>query len=306
MKRSFSPKARSEAIEKSWANLDWASMFAAVIYPTIGVIGLIVAITVGLAFEQLTLKWWYIAPVLATFAITLVICNWGIGVLHRVWQHKAGELGRIANAITAINCVVAMQGTFRDWVNYHSQHHRLSDKPGDPHNPHESKFWAWIGWIIWRDKHDLARPLAMWLKENKTVTATDKHYYLLSYIIHLWIPAAIYLATFLLGGSLLLVFLLHATAITARAVQFHATTLGVNVFGHLETPGWLDWLLAILTGGEAIHDHHHEFPDSILHLPRKGVINRLVDYNGTLLLLFSKLGWAKNLKIAPQFEANPA
>ena len=47
-----------------------------------------------------------------------------------------------------------MQGEIKDWVNYHSQHHRLSDKPGDPHNPHESKAWAWIGWLIWREVPD--------------------------------------------------------------------------------------------------------------------------------------------------------
>ena len=55
------------------------------------------------------------------------------------------------------------------------------------------------------------------------------------------------------------------------------------------------------TGGEALHDHHHEFPRSALHLPRKGFWNRIVDYNGTMLLIMHRLGLAKNLQIAPQF-----
>ncbi len=295
------PKPRSEAIEKSWANLDWPSVFAAIIYPSLGVLGIVGAVIAGLAFPSLHFAWWYLLAAFAVGVVSLVICNLGIGVLHRIWQHKAGELRPPAQILTALNCVIAMQGKLSDWVNYHSQHHRLSDKPGDPHNPHEGKFWAWIGWLLWRDENDLKRPMAMWLRENPAVGAHDRHYLLMSFIVHLVIPAAIYALVWALGGSLLLTFLLHASAVTARGVQFHATTLGVNVFGHLKTPAWLDWTLALLTGGEAIHDHHHEYPASALHLPRKGLINRVLDYNGTALLVLEKMKLATNLKIAPQF-----
>ncbi|MEO1038794.1 MAG: acyl-CoA desaturase [Pseudomonadota bacterium] len=295
------PVPRSEIIEKSWRNLDWPSVFAAVIYPVLGVLGILGAIIAGLVFADVTFHAWYLALALLVGAATLVICNFGIGVLHRVWQHKAGELRWPAQIITALNCVIAMQGKLKDWVNYHSQHHRLSDKPGDPHNPHESKFWAWIGWLLWRDDNDLRRPMAMWLRENTGVQLVDRYYLSMTLLVHLLAPALIYLTVWALGGSLVLTVLLHASAVTARGVQFHATTLGVNVAGHLKTPAWLDWLLALLTGGEAIHDHHHDYPASALHLPRKGLIHRLVDYNGTLLLVFEKLRWAKDLKIAPQF-----
>ncbi|MFW6412574.1 MAG: acyl-CoA desaturase [Oceanicaulis sp.] len=295
------PLPRSHAIPKSWKTLDWASVFAAIIYPALGVFGLIAAFGLGLALDSLTLHWWYVPLALLVGAITLVICNMGIGVLHRIWQHKAGELKPPAQIITALNCVVAMQGKLKDWVNYHSQHHRLSDRPGDPHNPHEGKLWAWMGWLIWRDPNDLKRPMAMWLKESPTVVILDRHYSLLSLTVHLLVPAAIYALVWAFGGSLLLTFILHASAVTARAVQFHATILGVNVFGHLKTPAWVDWLLAVLTGGEAFHDHHHDEPASALHLPRRGLLNRLVDYNGTALLIFEKLRWARDLKIAPRF-----
>jgi stearoyl-CoA desaturase (delta-9 desaturase) len=296
-----SPLPRSQSIEKSWSNLDWSSVFAAIIYPSLGVLGVVAAVVLGLALPGLTFHWWYAVIALVVGAAVLAICNMGIGVLHRIWQHRAGELKWPAQAITVVNCVIAMQGQLKDWVNYHSQHHRLSDKPGDPHNPHESKFWAWIGWLLWRDQNDLQRPAAMWIRDNGFVKFVDRHYSWMSLAIHLILPAAAYALVIALGGSVLLTFLIHAAAVTARGVQFHATTLGVNVFGHLKTPAWLDWTLALLTGGEAIHDHHHEHPSSALHLPRKGLINRLVDYNGTALLVFEKLRWATDLKIAPQF-----
>ncbi|PWE18306.1 acyl-CoA desaturase [Marinicauda salina] len=297
------PTPRSQSIEKTWRNLDWPSVFAAIIYPALGVLGVIAALALGLAHPGLAFHWWYVPLALAAGSVTLVVCNLGIGVLHRIWQHRAGELRWPAQLITAVNCVVAMQGQLKDWVNYHSQHHRLSDKPGDPHNPHESKFWAWIGWLLWRDENDLKRPLAMWLRNVPGVRFVDRHYNWMALTVHLIIPAAIYAAVIALGGSVLLTFLLHASAVTARGIQFHATTLGVNVVGHLRAPAWLRWLLAVLTGGEAIHGHHHEYPTSALHLPRKGLINRLVDYNGTMLLILAKLRLARDLKIAPQFQA---
>jgi stearoyl-CoA desaturase (delta-9 desaturase) len=296
------PPPRSVAIVKSWKTLDWASLFAAIIYPSLGVLGLIGATALGLALESLTLQWWYAFAALFAGAVTLVICNMGIGVLHRIWHHKAGELRWPGQLVTAMNCVVAMQGKMKDWVNYHSQHHRLSDRAGDPHNPAEGKLWAWMGWLLFRDPNDLERPTALWLRDSLTIKILDRHYSLLTLVVHLLAPAAVYALVWALGGSLILTFMIHAACVTARGVQFHATILGVNVFGHLKTPIWFDYILAVLSGGEAFHDHHHDEPVSALHLPRRGLINRLVDYNGTTLLIFEKLRWASNLKIASQFD----
>ena len=294
--------ARSEAILKSWKTLNWASMFSAFIYPGLGLLLLSIMLTLGLALEQLTLHWWYAPIAIATVGASIVVCNQGIGPLHRIWQHRAGEVKWPAQIIIMVNCIIAMQGSLKDWVNYHSQHHRFADKAGDPHNPNESKFWAWVGWILWRDENDTKRPMPMWLKDNPVVNFADRFHITLSLVMHLFVPAAIYLIVALLGGSLILTALLHACVVIGRGIQFHATTLGVNVFGHMKTPLWFDYILALLTGGEALHDHHHEFPRSALHLPRKGLWNRIVDYNGTFLLVLHKLGLAKDLEIAPQFN----
>jgi stearoyl-CoA desaturase (delta-9 desaturase) len=216
-------------------------------------------------------------------------------------QHKAGELKAPAQIITMLNLMIAMQGNVKDWINYHSQHHRFADKPGDPHNPFESKRWAWIGWIIFRDAKDMTRPFPMWIKKHPIITWMDGFYNELSIVLHLAVPALIYGIVWASGGSLVLTAILHASFIIGRAIQFHATVYGINVLGHLKTPVWADHVIGLLTGGEAFHDHHHDEPQSALHRPRKGLWNRIVDYNGTILLVYEKLGWVKNLKIAPQF-----
>ena len=216
-------------------------------------------------------------------------------------QHRAGRLSTPAQIITMVNLMIAMQGSVREWVNYHSQHHRFADQAGDPHNPFESKTWAWVGWILFRDERDSRRPMALWLKDSPVIVWMDRFYNEISILIHFVIPALIYLTVWLMGGSLILTGILHGSFVIGRAMQFHATNYGINVLGHLKTPKWADYIMALLTGGEAFHDHHHDEPQSALHLPRKGFWNRVFDYNGTLLLIYEKLGWLKDTKISPRF-----
>lgn len=292
---------RSLAIPKTWKTFNFASFFSAFLYPVLGLAMLITMIVLGLTLSGLTLRWYYLPLGIGVVLLSIFVCNAGIGPLHRIMQHRAGELKAPGQVITMINLMIAMQGTVRDWVNYHSQHHRFSDKPGDPHNPFESKRWAWVGWILWRDTKDMARPMALWLKQHPIIVWMDEFYNSISLVLHLLIPAVIYLIVWATGGSLVLTAICHACFVIGRAIQFHATTYGINVLGHLKTPVWADHLIGLLTGGEAFHDHHHDQPVSALHRPRKGVWNRIVDYNGTMLLIYEKLGWVKNLKIAPQF-----
>lgn len=292
---------RSAAIPKTWKTFDFGSLFSAFLYPALGLGVLITMVVLGLALEQIALSWWYAPLGLGVVALSIVVCNMGIGPLHRIMQHKAGELHWPGQLLTMVNLIIAMQGSVKDWVNYHSQHHRFADGPGDPHNPFESKRWAWVGWILWRDPKDGARPMALWLKKHPVITWIDRFYNEISVVVHLGVPALIYGIVWAAGGDLVLTAIIHACFVIGRAIQFHATTYGINVLGHLKTPAWADHLIGLLTGGEAFHDHHHDEPRSALHRPRKGVWNRIVDYNGTMLLAYEKLGLVKNLRIAPQF-----
>lgn len=294
-------KPRSVAIPKNWSTFDFASFFSAILYPVLGLTLLTVIVLLGALLSGLTLRWYYLPLGLGIVALTIFICNAGIGPLHRILQHKAGELKAPAQVLTMLNLMIAMQGNVKDWINYHSQHHRFSDKPGDPHNPFESKRWAWVGWILFRDAKDLMRPIPLWIKAQPIVVWMDRFYNSLSLVLHLVIPAVIYLIVWASGGSLVLTAICHACFVIGRAIQFHATVYGINVLGHLKTPKWADHVIGLLTGGEAFHDHHHDEPQSALHRPRKGLWNRIVDYNGTMLLFYEKIGWVQNLKIAPRF-----
>ena len=118
---------RSIAIPKTWQTFNFASFFSAILYPVLGVAVLATAIILGLALSGVTLRWYYLPLGLAIVAFSIFVCNAGIGPLHRVLQHKAGELRAPGQILTMINLMIAMQGNVKDWVNYHSQHHRFSE-----------------------------------------------------------------------------------------------------------------------------------------------------------------------------------
>ena len=122
---------RSIAIPKNWKTFNFASFFSAIGYPVLGVALFVTMVLLGIFLSHLTFHWWYLLIAFAVTAFTIFVCNAGIGPLHRILQHRAGELAVPGQVLTMINLVIAMQGNVKDWVNYHSQHHRFSDAPGD-------------------------------------------------------------------------------------------------------------------------------------------------------------------------------
>ena len=71
----------------------------------------------------------------------------------------------MAQVLAMINLMIAMQGRVRDWVNYHSQHHRLPTSRAD-RTIRRSKRWAWVGWILFRDKRGHRARLAALAEET--------------------------------------------------------------------------------------------------------------------------------------------
>ena len=109
--------ARSLAIPKSWKTIDMPSLFSAFIYPALGIALLTTMVVLGFALTQIELKLWYLPLSLGVIAFTIFICNAGIGPLHRLMQHRAGEMRWPAQVLTMVNLMIAMQGNVKDWVN---------------------------------------------------------------------------------------------------------------------------------------------------------------------------------------------
>lgn len=144
------------------------------------------------------------------------------------------------------------------WVAIHINHHRKSDKPGDPHSP----VYKGIRIFALNYEHEVdanTKWRMRWLVTNKFQQFLHRYYFL--------VIAAWSLFLFAVGGFYLMVFLHWAPAMVTVIMSNV-----VNYIGH--KPNWLggfrrymladqstnNWLWAIPTWGEAWHNNHHRHP----------------------------------------------
>jgi stearoyl-CoA desaturase (delta-9 desaturase) len=218
---------------------------------------------------------------LLVLAITYLMTGMGITVgYHRLFTHRSFETGRALRAVFAVLGSMAVEGPLVDWVSTHRQHHRFSDRSGDPHSPHAERGPGWsgalrglghahVGWMF-RGK-DMANPR----RYAKDLLA-DRDLRLISRAFPLWVLAGLALPFGLgvaLTGSLLggLTGLLWGGAV--RIFLLHHATFSINSLCHFfgrrafatgDESRNLGWL-APLTFGEAWHNNHHAFPTSARH-----------------------------------------
>ena len=100
-----------------------------------------------LAFAALFMFTWkgFIAfAVLWFFAI-----NVGIGMgYHRLLTHRGYRTPKWLEYFLALCGTLSLEGGPIAWVATHRIHHQLTDRPGDPHTPHDGGWWSHAGWIM--------------------------------------------------------------------------------------------------------------------------------------------------------------
>ena len=214
--------------------------------PYIQIVSTIVALLVLLFDFSMT------GFLLSILMYVLIGC-FGISIgYHRYLSHKSFKLKyKWSEWILLWLGCLAGTGSPIGWVAVHREHHRKSDRPGDPHSPHTigaksliAKYeYTWDKWPI-RD-----------LIVDKTHRFVHDNYFLL---LLLW------------GGALSLVFgitLAIYLFIIPMCLSIWASTISNYVnhkFGYLsyDTPDKSRnlWATAYITFGEGWHNNHHARP----------------------------------------------
>lgn len=224
--------------------------------------------------------------------LQLLVCGVGIDVgYHRLLAHRSFQVPRWLEYLAVTCGALALQGDPIEWVAIHRQHHRSTDRPGDPHNAGRSFFHAHMGWI--RDDY-FPHVGEERLRKICPDLWRDSYYQ----AIHRF-PLAFVAAYFLVlyaawGGEGLL------WGVTVRYLLGNHLTWGVNSFGHRF--GWrayqtgdlstnCTWL-ALLTTGEGYHNNHHAFPSSA----RYGLAWWQVDLGWWLIQAWAAVGLAWGVK----------
>jgi stearoyl-CoA desaturase (delta-9 desaturase) len=197
---------------------------------------------------------------------------------HRYFTHRAFQTHRAVEAILAIFGSMAFEGPVLKWVANHRCHHKHSDRPGDPHSPHEhgegvvnmlKGMWhAHVGWIFNPDPENQAQyvpdlssdRLLRWISQSWTVWAA------LGLVLPAFIGGIITLTWqgavlgFLWGG-LARVFLVHHVTWSVNSVCHIWGSRPFRSHDHSRN----NFIFGVLALGEGWHNNHHAFPTSARH-----------------------------------------
>ncbi|HEV3309481.1 MAG TPA: acyl-CoA desaturase [Chloroflexota bacterium] len=198
---------------------------------------------------------------LVLLATMYFLTGFGITVgFHRFATHRSFKTSRPVEFVLLALGTMAVEGQVLQWVATHSKHHRLSDKPGDPHSPLEVLFHAHIGWmldnktkgVVERDaKHQLNDPVAVFIHRT----------FLVWIVLGLVIPFLVDGWRGLVWGGLVRIFLTHHTTWSVNSIchQF-----GRRAFDTADESR-NEWVVGLVGLGEGWHNNHHAFPESAYH-----------------------------------------
>ena len=222
-----------------------------------------------------------------------VCIGWGIGMgYHRLHTHRSYTVPKPIEYFFAVCGALTLQGGPIFWTAIHRIHHQHSDKPGDPHTPHDGKWWSHILWTIFGEELNASTEVT---GKYAPDLMKDRFYRVLN-SWH-WVPLVVLgLALLAIGG---LGWLLWGVFLRV-VVGLHSTWL-VNSATHLwgtrrfETSddSQNSWWVALVTFGEGWHNNHHAYPTSARH----GMVWRELDLTWLQIRMLGKLGLAWDIRV---------
>jgi stearoyl-CoA desaturase (delta-9 desaturase) len=200
------------------------------------------------------------------------VATWATSVyLHRGLSHKALELHPLPRFAFRALIWMTVGIKPREWVAVHRKHHAYTDVEGDPHSP------VLLGWVrveltnaalyrkVARDPEQVARYAKDLPRDRWDRVLFD----------HGWLGLAFGI------GLLVVVFnpIIAVVAAVTHTAAYLLMNAAVNSIGHTfgrrpyeNSATNLQWL-AWLTGGEGLHNNHHEAPTSARFAHRRGEID---------------------------------
>jgi stearoyl-CoA desaturase (Delta-9 desaturase) len=239
--------------------------------------------------------------VLAAVILYWMAVGWGISLgYHRLHTHRSYRLPRALEYFLAFCGTLSLEGGPIFWVATHRIHHQFSDKPGDPHSPHDGAWWSHIGWLLMGEsKHNNTKLMAKYAPD----LARDPFYARLN--TYHWVPIiAVTGLLYAIGG---LPMVLWATCF--RLVFGLHATWAVNSITHMwggrrfatRDDSRNNMLVALVTFGEGWHNNHHAHPTSARH----GLTWWEIDFSWMQLSVLKWLGIARGVKVAKVETALP-
>jgi stearoyl-CoA desaturase (delta-9 desaturase) len=206
-----------------------------------------------------------IAAVIAAFLVTQVAILTTTVYLHRALAHRAMTV----RSVVALPCRFIIWITTgmrpREWIAVHRKHHAATDTPEDPHSPAVVGFWRVQLGNVGLYKRAAADELNL-RKYARDLPADRLDRLAFDYslvglslgisilVVVMWALGFGLTVGFLAAGTHAVMYLLLAGAINAVGHQFGKQPYD-NSATNMQS-------LALITGGEGLHNNHHAAPTS--------------------------------------------
>jgi stearoyl-CoA desaturase (Delta-9 desaturase) len=287
------PRIRRSAAQR-------AQLAATMLIVTLPLAGVVVAATALLgAVSWLDLVLLVVFYTVSCFGVT-------VGY-HRLFTHRSFTAVPGLRLVLALAGGLAFEGGPIGWVANHRRHHAFSDRPGDPHSPHQYGGGLWgqlrgfghahMGWLFGTDTTSVTQ-YAPDLEADRTLRVLDRAFpascavslglpMLLGWLVTGTLHGAL---TALVWGGLVRVFLVHQVTWSVNSL---CHMMGARPFKTRRQDRSTNlWPLAILSFGESWHNMHHADPSSARH----GVDPHQIDLSAGLIRLFERFGWASKVQ----------
>ena len=250
--------------------------------------------------------------------ISLATGSFGISFCyHRLLTHGSFKTNRFIKYLSTICAILALEGGPIFWVSTHRYHHKMSDRPTDPHSPRDGMVWAHMGWLMYEhpvlDTQQERGKIVSDLKQDPVICFLEAFNFpivLLSLAI-LYIAGYLYqgpemgLSFFIWGGVLRTVYVWHVTWLINSAT---------HKFGYQNYETREDStnhpLIALFSYGEGWHNNPHGDQRSACFWHRWFEF----DLTYSLIFILEKVGLVhdvvkpsmKNPKVPPSQKLAPA
>ncbi len=186
------------------------------------------------------------------FVVYYLMTSWGVSVTaHRFLAHHSFGLPRTFEILGSLLFTLSIQGSTITWVAMHREHHRFSDKKGDPHCPRDN-FWK---------VHFLSMFYVPKIKYAISLMRDPFHEWIHRFY---WVVNALYsTALYLAVGIDGIVYLhLFPAFLCWHAIGLAKTTAHICGYRNFETgdSSYNLPVLAYLNFGEGWHNNHHAHP----------------------------------------------
>lgn len=204
-------------------------------------------ITLSLIFMSFSWEWW----ALSVFMYYLTGCLGITITFHRYITHRSFKMPKWCEYLFTFFGAVGCTGSSIGWMAVHNAHHRYSDLPGDPHNPHL------IGpkMLLSNYDYDFKILHSKYLLRDKFHVFLHQYYYL---ILAVW-ATLLFVIDYRLGlfGFVVPAFL---QIWTSNISNYANHMWGYRNYKEMKDTSTNTWWVSLITWGEGWHNNHHAEP----------------------------------------------